>query len=663
MDKDNYPVGGLRRSNFSVFENGCPSELAGFEGMESDRPVDIVFVMDTTGSMAKEIEGIKLAAIQFAENLKMRNRAVNLALITFGDEIRFASHFTQDIRAFQNWVATQKAEGGGDDPENDLGALEKALSLRFRPEAQVVFVLVTDAPMHEKNAITSLTPKRMAEMLRAQRVSLFTIGLDSEQFRTLTKLSGGPFYDLEKQTDFTGLIEAISIMTAKQYLLAYKVTDCRLETPGRQARVRARQDNLWLPVAQVPSTDIADLAIDEIEPRLRYLATKDAGLMRSNDGGATWSGMGDEPMGKAFEEIIPLGAKLVAKAVGGKTYFSTDKGGTWSLIKELAGGINSMIKNPGDLSKLFAATATGIFGSSDGGSSWGELAKTGLDIISSLAVDPSEGSLIAFGRGSEVRVSSDSGTSWKEIKMNMPEPGASFADYRLYPHPKRKGLSFLAKPGGDIFRSLNGGVNWEKVTPTLPEVNGITAAGKMQFDPSKRGWVVVPTSHGVFASSDSGRSWFPLGERVDSGEPHTSSVAFGPDGSTQFVNGATGSLYGLNPIGDREFISSNVYFATGSAAINDNLKGYLNELASYLRKHPGTQARIEGHTDDIGADDLNMRLSLQRAQSVREHLAFLGINPARIIATGSGKNRPLVSNDSLENRAKNRRVELMLIGK
>jgi outer membrane protein OmpA-like peptidoglycan-associated protein len=73
--------------------------------------------------------------------------------------------------------------------------------------------------------------------------------------------------------------------------------------------------------------------------------------------------------------------------------------------------------------------------------------------------------------------------------------------------------------------------------------------------------------------------------------------------------------------------------------------------------------RIEGHTDDVGKDELNKRLSLQRAGSVMEYLVSRGIAPKRIVTAGYGKNRPIVPNVTPENRAKNRRVELTLIGK
>ena len=69
---------------------------------------------------------------------------------------------------------------------------------------------------------------------------------------------------------------------------------------------------------------------------------------------------------------------------------------------------------------------------------------------------------------------------------------------------------------------------------------------------------------------------------------------------------------------------------------------------------------VEGHTDSRGSEQLNMRLSLDRANAVREHLISRGIDPEHLRAVGRGEQEPLVSNDSAEGRANNRRVVLVI---
>jgi outer membrane protein OmpA-like peptidoglycan-associated protein len=71
---------------------------------------------------------------------------------------------------------------------------------------------------------------------------------------------------------------------------------------------------------------------------------------------------------------------------------------------------------------------------------------------------------------------------------------------------------------------------------------------------------------------------------------------------------------------------------------------------------------ITGHTDNVGAADYNMNLSLRRAEAVRDYLVGLGIDPAKIEVRGEGMNNPIADNSTAEGRAKNRRVEVDITG-
>ena len=71
---------------------------------------------------------------------------------------------------------------------------------------------------------------------------------------------------------------------------------------------------------------------------------------------------------------------------------------------------------------------------------------------------------------------------------------------------------------------------------------------------------------------------------------------------------------------------------------------------------------IEGHTDNIGSNDYNQQLSEKRAQSARDYLISQGVPSNSIVSRGFGKNVPVESNDTLQGRQKNRRVELVVSG-
>ena len=85
-------------------------------------------------------------------------------------------------------------------------------------------------------------------------------------------------------------------------------------------------------------------------------------------------------------------------------------------------------------------------------------------------------------------------------------------------------------------------------------------------------------------------------------------------------------------------------------------------MAELLRQNPTLHIEISAHTDDIGSDAYNLRLSKKRGEATAEYLIKQeGVNPAQLKTVGYGKNKPLVPNTSDENRAINRRVEFTII--
>ena len=102
-------------------------------------------------------------------------------------------------------------------------------------------------------------------------------------------------------------------------------------------------------------------------------------------------------------------------------------------------------------------------------------------------------------------------------------------------------------------------------------------------------------------------------------------------------------------------------FDFDSAELTARNKASLDSIAGYLRRNPKSRLRIEGHTDAVGASAYNVRLSERRAEAVRAHLAALGV-PAERTETGHyGATRPLESNAAESGRARNRRVEIILL--
>lgn len=104
-----------------------------------------------------------------------------------------------------------------------------------------------------------------------------------------------------------------------------------------------------------------------------------------------------------------------------------------------------------------------------------------------------------------------------------------------------------------------------------------------------------------------------------------------------------------------------LYFATNKTVILPESEEALSDLADFLRENPGVSIRITGHTDAVGSDASNMRLSIGRAKAVRANLISRGIDADRIEYDGKGKTEPVATNDTEEGRAQNRRVEFEII--
>lgn len=101
-----------------------------------------------------------------------------------------------------------------------------------------------------------------------------------------------------------------------------------------------------------------------------------------------------------------------------------------------------------------------------------------------------------------------------------------------------------------------------------------------------------------------------------------------------------------------------IFFATNSAQLLSSSNAALDDVAATLRHHPDWNVSVEGHTDNIGKDVANADLSTRRAATVRDALLARGAQAARIRSEGFGSKQPIASNDTLEGRARNRRVEL-----
>jgi outer membrane protein OmpA-like peptidoglycan-associated protein len=107
---------------------------------------------------------------------------------------------------------------------------------------------------------------------------------------------------------------------------------------------------------------------------------------------------------------------------------------------------------------------------------------------------------------------------------------------------------------------------------------------------------------------------------------------------------------------------SDVLFDTAQATLKPGAREKLAKVSGILLAYPTLHVTVEGHTDSVGGDDYNQKLSERRAQSVHDYLVQNGIPSANVDSAGYGKTRPVASNDTAEGRQQNRRVEMVVSG-
>ncbi|HID29617.1 MAG TPA: OmpA family protein [Desulfobacterales bacterium] len=106
------------------------------------------------------------------------------------------------------------------------------------------------------------------------------------------------------------------------------------------------------------------------------------------------------------------------------------------------------------------------------------------------------------------------------------------------------------------------------------------------------------------------------------------------------------------------------YFPVGGNIILPQNFGLLNKIVNSIQQFPNSLVEVSGHTDSIGSIELNLRLSKERADNVSKFLKEVGnIKASRISAEGYGKEKPVASNETEEGRARNRRIDVLLINK
>ena len=114
-------------------------------------------------------------------------------------------------------------------------------------------------------------------------------------------------------------------------------------------------------------------------------------------------------------------------------------------------------------------------------------------------------------------------------------------------------------------------------------------------------------------------------------------------------------------ISDKKVCMYNLNFEFGKSTLEKSSYEYLDKVVVLMQKNPTVKVIINGHTDNVGTEDANMKLSKERAVSVYDYLVSKGIESPRLTYKSYGSTMPIASNDTEAGRAQNRRVEFEII--
>ena len=220
----------FNKNDFFVIEGeDTKVELKAVEIVE--RPIDIVFVLDITGSMHDEYKKIKKELINFSKNIKNSRSAIRIGIITFADrpEEMTIHQITPDIDGIISQIDNIKPESGGDYKENPYDALMSLKELSFDDNAQKVIILITDAPPHVKGDkgdkgrdFTSLTTEDITKFFSGSSFLLYIVSHERfSEYQDVINNDDRKFFDIDNYNSFSDIISDIENLIKNQIKLSF----------------------------------------------------------------------------------------------------------------------------------------------------------------------------------------------------------------------------------------------------------------------------------------------------------------------------------------------------------------------------------------------------------------------------------------------------------
>jgi hypothetical protein len=242
---DTFGVGfpDLEQSNFQVYENGTLQtdyfEVTPLASGGGSRLADIVFVLDVTGSMGDEIESVRNNMLSFVTALAESDINYRIGFVVFGDIIYVYNDGNMyqeqtDILSIINniYLGEHGIGSGGDAPENQLKAMADAALMNYRPGAQKIQIMLTDATAHENDGVTIWTVESLiSERLIPNWILVFPVfdvssSNQQAQYIPIAEATNPEYCTYFHIYDnFNEIIDEIGVFVANTYLVRYRSSD------------------------------------------------------------------------------------------------------------------------------------------------------------------------------------------------------------------------------------------------------------------------------------------------------------------------------------------------------------------------------------------------------------------------------------------------------
>ena len=319
------------------------------------------------------------------------------------------------------------------------------------------------------------------------------------------------------------------------------------------------QGQSWIPVG-APGGNVRALAQDPHNPLRAYLGTAEGLLYRSDDGGIVWHRLnpGFPRRGCSLDAIAvdPRGVVFLGywevHGHGGGVARSTDEGRTFDVLKGVEGeSVRSLALAPSDPSVIAAGTLNGVFLSRDGGHSWARITPQGnpaLRNIESLVFDPSHPEILYAGTWHLTWKTGDGGASWAPAHTGMIDD----SDVMTLTIAAQNPETVYATACSGIYRSTDGALQWNKLDG-IPFSSRRTRAFALGKDNPEL--LLAGTTEGLWISRDGGDSWL----RVTPGDLVINAVLMLPSGDILLGTDGAGVLRSKDR--GRTWITSNTGFS------------------------------------------------------------------------------------------------------